>query len=201
MLWYSYMQSSSSDVKRNTAKELWDTLKFILLAAIIVIPIRFFLFQPFIVSGESMYPTFNNADYLIVDEISYYLKDPARGDVVIFHYPNDPKRYFIKRIIGLPGETVVFKNNAVYIKNAEYPDGIKLSEPYLSQVTIPGGQTEVVVTQDHYFVMGDNRGFSSDSRAWGLLPRKNMVGKAGLRLLPLKDISYKPGSIQKFETQ
>ena len=201
MLWYFYMQSSSSDVKRNTAKELWDTLKFILLAAIIVIPIRFFLFQPFIVSGESMYPTFNNADYLIVDEISYYLKDPARGDVVIFHYPNDPKRYFIKRVIGLPGETVVFKNNAVYIKNAEYPEGIKLSEPYLSQVTTPGGQTEVEVTQDNYFVMGDNRGFSSDSRAWGLLPRKNMVGKAGLRLLPLKDISYKPGSIQKFETQ
>jgi signal peptidase I len=195
------MQSSSSDVKRNTAKELWDTLKFILLAAIIVIPIRFFLFQPFIVSGESMYPTFNNADYLIVDEISYYLKDPARGDVVIFHYPNDPKRYFIKRVIGLPGETVVFKNNAVYIKNAEYPEGIKLSEPYLSQVTTPGGQTEVEVTEDNYFVMGDNRGFSSDSRAWGLLPRKNMVGKAGLRLLPLKDISYKPGSIQKFETQ
>lgn len=201
MLWYFYMQSSSSDVKRNTAKELWDTLKFILLAAIIVIPIRFFLFQPFIVSGESMYPTFNNADYLIVDEISYYLKDPARGDVVIFHYPNDPKRYFIKRVIGLPGETVVFKNNAVYIKNAEYPEGIKLSEPYLSQVTTPGGQTEVEVTEDNYFVMGDNRGFSSDSRAWGLLPRKNMVGKAGLRLLPLKDISYKPGSIQKFETQ
>lgn len=195
------MQSSSSDVKRNTAKELWDTLKFILLAAIIVIPIRFFLFQPFIVSGESMYPTFNNADYLIVDEISYYLKDPARGDVVIFHYPNDPKRYFIKRVIGLPGETVIFKNNAVYIKNAEYPEGIKLSEPYLSQVTTPGGQTEVEVTEDNYFVMGDNRGFSSDSRAWGLLPRKNMVGKAGLRLLPLKDISYKPGSIQKFETQ
>lgn len=201
MLWYFYMQSSSSDVKRNTAKELWDTLKFILLAAIIVIPIRFFLFQPFIVSGESMYPTFNNADYLIVDEISYYLKDPARGDVVIFHYPNDPKRYFIKRVIGLPGETVIFKNNAVYIKNAEYPEGIKLSEPYLSQVTTPGGQTEVEVTEDNYFVMGDNRGFSSDSRAWGLLPRKNMVGKAGLRLLPLKDISYKPGSIQKFETQ
>lgn len=201
VIFYKYMSSSSEETKRNTARELWDTLKFILLAAIIVIPIRMFIFQPFIVSGESMYPTFNNADYLIIDEFSYYLHDPKRGDVIVFHYPNDPKRYFIKRVIGLPGDTIIFKDRGVTIKNAENPDGVKLSEPYLSQITIPGEQTEVVVDADHYFVMGDNRGFSSDSRAWGLLPRKNMVGKAGLRLLPLKDISYKPGSLQKFETK
>lgn len=201
MLFLTHMNQTPSEVKRTAAQELWSTLKFILLAAIIVIPIRMFVFQPFIVSGESMYPTFNNADYLIIDEFSYYLHEPKRGDVIVFHYPNDPKRYFIKRIIGLPGETVIFKNRNVYIKNAENPDGIKLSEPYLSQITIPGEKTEVTVGADNYFVMGDNRGFSSDSRAWGLLPRKNIVGTAGLRLLPLKSISYKPGSLQKFETQ
>lgn len=201
MIFYDHMSSSKEETKRNTARELWDTLKFIVLAAIIVIPIRMLVFQPFIVSGESMYPTFHNADYLIVDEFSYHINEPKRGDVVVFHYPNDPKRYFIKRVIGLPGETVVFKDDSVMIKNNENPEGVKLSEPYLSQITIPGEKNEVQITADHYFVMGDNRGFSSDSRAWGLLPRSNMVGKAGLRLLPVKNISYKPGSLQKFETQ
>lgn len=193
------MNHSSEEIKKSTAKELWDTVKFILLAALIVIPIRMFIFQPFIVSGESMYPTFNNADYLIVDEFSYHFKDPKRGDVIIFKYPNDPKRYFIKRVIGLPGETVVFKDHGVYIKNTDNPDGVKLSEPYLKQITIPGEKTEINVTSGHYFVMGDNRGFSSDSRAWGLLRESNITGTAGLRLLPLKAISYKPGSLQKFE--
>ncbi len=195
------MKNTSEELKRSAAKELWDTIKFIILAAVIVIPIRMFIFQPFIVSGESMYPTFNNADYLIVDEFSYHFKEPKRGDVVIFKYPNDPKRYFIKRIIGLPGETVVLKDHGVYIKNTENPDGVKLSESYLKQITIPGEQSEITVTADHYFVMGDNRGFSSDSRAWGLLPIENITGTAGLRLFPLKSISYKPGSLQKFEQQ
>ncbi len=198
MLWLHYMKPTSAETRRNTAKELWDTLKFIILAAAIVIPIRMFVFQPFIVSGESMYPTFHNADYLIIDEFGYYFKEPKRGDVIVFHYPKDPKRYFIKRIIGLPGETVIFKDRGVYIKNSENPDGVKLSEPYLSQITIPGEQQEVTVTPNNYFVMGDNRGFSSDSRSWGLLPKENITGRPGLRLLPLNSISYKPGSLEKF---
>ncbi len=149
--------------KKETARELWDTIKFIIIAALIVIPIRMFIFQPFIVSGESMHPTFNNADYLIIDEISYRFKQPERGDVVVFRYPNDPDRFFIKRIIGLPGE-----------------------------------KKEVVITEGNYFVMGDNRGFSSDSRAWGLLPKENITGVAKLRLLPFKSISLNPGSVEKF---
>ena len=191
--------NESIPLKKQTASELWDTIKFVILAALIVIPIRMFVFQPFIVSGESMYPTFNNADYLIIDEISYRFHTPERGDVVVFKYPNDPSRFFIKRIIGLPGDTVIFKDRSVTIKNSDHPDGMKLDEPYLTQITIPGQNTEVLVTDNHYFVMGDNRGFSSDSRAWGLLPRENITGTARLRLLPIKNISYNPGSIEKFE--
>lgn len=190
---------TESITPKKTASELWDTIKFVILAALIVIPIRMFVFQPFIVSGESMYPTFNNADYLIIDELSYRFHTPERGDVVVFRYPNDPSRFFIKRIIGLPGETVVFKDRSVYIKNIDHPDGMKLDEPYLTQITIPGENTEVPVIDDHYFVMGDNRGFSSDSRAWGLLPRENITGTAKLRLLPVNNISYDPGSLEKFE--
>jgi signal peptidase I len=192
----------SRDSKRTEiARELWETIKFVILAAIIVVPIRIFIFQPFIVSGESMYPTFHNGDYLIVDELSYRFHQPRRGDVVVFHYPNDPKRFFIKRIVGLPGETVIFKDRAVYIKNGENPDGAKLSEPYLNQITIPGSDTTVEVTTDNYFVMGDNRGYSSDSRSWGLLPRKNITGTPGLRLLPFRSVSYTPGSLDEFQAQ
>lgn len=196
---FSFLQRDVHDTQQKTAGELWETIRFIFLAAIIVIPIRMFVFQPFIVSGESMYPTFHNGDYLIVDEVSYRFREPARGDVVVFRYPDDPKRFFIKRIIALPGETVVFKNRSVYIENTDNPEGIKLDEPYLDQITIPGNKTTITVSADNYFVMGDNRGFSSDSRAWGELPRENIIGTAGLRLLPIKDIDYKPGALQHFE--
>lgn len=193
-----YMDSTLRKTRREIARDLWETIKFILLAAIIVIPIRLFVFQPFIVSGESMYPTFNNRDYLIVDELSYRFHEPKRGDVIVFRYPNDPKRFFIKRVIGLPGETLIFKDRAVYLKSANQSAETLLDEPYLKQITIPGEIKEITVDPNHYFVMGDNRGASSDSRSWGQLPRENIIGSAGLRLLPLSDISYKPGSIGKF---
>lgn len=192
------MDSTLRKTRKEIARDLWETIKFIILAAIIVIPIRLFVFQPFIVSGESMYPTFHNGDYLIVDELSYRFHEPRRGDVIVFRYPNDPKRFFIKRVIGLPGETLIFRDRAVYLKSTEHPEGELINEPYLKQITIPGENREVTVDPDHYFVMGDNRGASSDSRAWGQLPRENITGNAGLRLLPLSDISYRPGSIEKF---
>lgn len=195
------MDSTLKKSRREIARDLWETIKFIVLAAIIVIPIRLFVFQPFIVSGESMYPTFHNGDYLIVDELSYRFHEPRRGDVIVFRYPNDPKRFFIKRVIGLPGETVVFKDRAVYLKTADQPNETLLDEPYLKQITIPGENKEVTIEPEHYFVMGDNRGASSDSRSWGQLPKENITGTAGLRLLPLSDISYKPGAISKFTTE
>jgi len=181
---------SNSKIKKGLA-DLWDLLKFAIIALLIVIPIRMFIAQPFVVSGESMFPTFNDKEYLIVDEISYLLGNPHRGDVVIFRYPNDTKRFFIKRIIGLPNEEIIIKNGIVTIKNEANPDGFTLEEPYIAEkfdttVTFKTGD-------DEYFVLGDNRNRSSDSRSWGTLPRKLMAGRAYLRLLPLKEISYLPG--------
>ena len=169
----------------------WDLLKFALIALAIVIPIRLWIAQPFVVSGESMYPTFDNGQYLIVDEISYILGDINRGDVVIFRYPADPKRFFIKRIIGLPNETITINDGTITIKNKDNPDGFKLVEPYVNEKFFTG--SEYTTKDSEYFVLGDNRNRSSDSRFWGVLPKNLMIGKAFLRLLPLKEISYLPG--------
>lgn len=169
-----------------------DLLKFLVIALAIVLPIRMWIAQPFVVSGESMYPTFHDKDYLIVDEISYIVGEASRGDVVIFRYPNDTKRFFIKRIIGLPNEKIKVDRSVITITNKEHPEGFSLIEPYINEKDFVGfGEYE---TKDNeYFVMGDNRNRSSDSRIWGILPENLMVGKAFLRLLPIKNISYLPG--------
>lgn len=169
----------------------WDLLKFAIIALIIVIPIRMFIAQPFVVSGESMLPTFNDGEYLIVDELSYNLGNPHRGDVIIFHYPNDTKRFFIKRIIGMPNEEININGGNVTIINSENPKGFVLDEPYINE------QFDTTATyktgKDEFFVMGDNRNRSSDSRTWGLLHNKLITGRAYLRLLPIKEIKYLPG--------
>lgn len=168
---------------------LWDFLKIVLIAAIIVLPIRYFLFQPFIVKGESMVPSFQSGDYLIVDEISYKFKDPQRGDVVVLKYPLDPSQRFIKRIIGLPGETIEIENGKIEI----IKDGknITLDEKkYLPENLITDGDIRLTLPENKYFVLGDNRPFSYDSRRWGPLPKSDIVGKAILRVFPITDISF-----------
>ena len=170
---------------------LWDLVKFAVIALLIVIPIRMFIAQPFVVSGESMFPTFNNSEYLIVDEISYIVGNPHRGDIIIFRYPLDTKRFFIKRIIGMPNEDITIKNGEITITNKENPNGFILKEPYIDE---PFNTTATYKTgAGEYFVLGDNRNRSSDSRTWGVLPDKLIVGRAYLRLLPTKSISYLPG--------
>jgi signal peptidase I len=180
---------------KENAQNAWDLIKFAAIALAIVIPIRLFVAQPFVVSGESMFPTFNDGQYLIVDELSYLVGTPHRGDVVIFRYPIDPSRFFIKRVIGLPGEKVEIKNGAVTIFNKDHPEGFTLNEPYIDEPF--SANYNNTVPADQYFVMGDNRNRSSDSRAWGFVPKKLMVGRAYVRLLPLTSISYLPGAYKE----
>lgn len=177
---------------KNGILNAWDLIKFAIIALAIVVPIRMFIAQPFVVSGESMFPTFNDGQYLIVDEISYILGTPHRGDVIIFRYPNETKRFFIKRIIGMPNEEIIINNGEVVIVNKDNKDGFKLQESYINESF---NTTETYKTKDNeYFVMGDNRNRSSDSRVWGILPQKLIIGRAYLRLLPFKEISYLPGN-------
>lgn len=176
---------------------IWEMLRFVILAVIIVVPIRAYVAQPFVVSGASMDPTFHNGEYLIIDEISYHLGDPERGDVVVFRYPGDPSKFFIKRVIGLPHETVEIQNGVVTIYNEQNKSkgGLKLDESFL--VNHSGGNTHFELGADEYFVMGDNRPASSDSRYWGAVPRENMIGKALVRLLPVNRIDLYPGQIKQ----
>lgn len=166
---------------------VWDILKIGLIALVIVLPVRYFLFQPFIVKGESMAPNFETGDYLIVDEISYRFSEPQRGDVVVFKYPKDTTQRFIKRIIGIPGETVNVKDGQVSI--AKDSEIIILDESYLPDNLKTLGDINITLGADEYFVLGDNRQYSFDSRAWGVVPRKNIIGKAFLRIFPLSTLS------------
>lgn len=168
-----------------------ELLKFVVVAAVIVLPVRLFVAQPFIVSGESMSPTFENGQYLIVDELTYRLESPQRGDVIIFRYPRNPSEYFIKRVIGLPGETVIVKDSQVMVKKKDGTT-VTLNEPYVKNLG-NGGDATYPVDAGSYFVMGDNRPESSDSRIWGLLPRANLIGRALVRLLPIQQASILPG--------
>ena len=175
----------------------WELIRFAVIAIAIVIPIRIFVAQPFIVSGSSMVPTFSDGNYLIIDEISYKLSDPKRDDVIVFKYPIDPSKYFIKRIIGLPGETVDIKENTVTITNKEHPSGIVLEQPFVKNSA--SNITHVELKDNEYFVMGDNRIASSDSRYWGAVPRNLMVGKVFLRLLPINKVGITPGYYKQAE--
>ena len=168
---------------------VWETLKIVILALLIVLPIRYFIFQPFIVKGQSMEPNFQNGNYLIIDEISYRFKEPARGEVVVFRYPYNPSQRYIKRIIGLPGEVVEIKDTQVHIFNKDGQETILEEKTYLPGTDLTFGNLKLMLGEGEFFVMGDNRPSSSDSRAWGVLPRENIIGKVAFRLLPLDEIS------------
>lgn len=166
-----------------------EIIKVVAISAIIVIPIRYYLIQPFFVSGSSMVPQFHNGEYLIIDEFSYRNNAPQRGDVVVFHYPKDKSQFYIKRIIGLPGETVQIKNEQVIIYNENNPWGLILDEAgYLNKGEVTKGSIDLLLEANQYFVLGDNRQASSDSRYWGAVDKKFIVGKVWVRAWPFNEV-------------
>lgn len=173
-----------------------DLVKFALIALLIVIPIRIFIAQPFIVRGASMEPTFQGGEYLIVDQLSYRFEEPARGDVIILRYPLDESVFFIKRIIGLPGETVEIVGDAIVIQPIGGGVPITLDESYIPDDRLQNEYGVYTLGEEEYFVMGDNRKESSDSRSWGPLPEDDVIGKALIRLLPFTRVEVNPGSIE-----
>lgn len=175
---------------------IWELIKVLVLALVIIVPLRVAVAEPFIVSGSSMVPNYHNREYLIINKLTYRFSEPERGDVIVFKYPKNRSQYFIKRIIGLPGEKVEVKNGHVIIYNEEFPDGKVLPEQYLPNENVtfnPFGRDEIVsLGSEEYFVLGDNRQASSDSRSWGILPRHDFVGKAWFRVFPLTNLGVLP---------
>jgi signal peptidase I len=191
----SVLSEHNQPKQSGTRGFLREVVEVALIAILIVLPIRMFIAQPFIVSGASMQPTFSSGDYLVVDQISKRFEPLQRQEVIIFRYPKDPDTFFIKRIIGLPNETVQIQNGDVFIYNDNNPNGFKLNEPYVTQ-SAPNTLTKELGANE-YFVMGDNRQHSSDSRSWGALTKKDIIGRAFTRLFPPDEITLYPGHIQK----
>ena len=176
-------------VKNDSGSFIWETIKVIVISLVIIVPIRYYLVQPFFVKGASMEPNLENGDYLLVDELSYRFNAPKRGEIIVFRYPYDTSQFFIKRIVGLPEETIEIRNNIVKIYKDDKANGAVLKEEYLpaSQKTL--GDEVIQLKEDEYLVLGDNRLQSSDSRRWGPLASKYIVGRAFVRLWPFDEIS------------
>jgi signal peptidase I len=161
---------------------LLEIFQVVILALLIVLPIRFFIFQPFIVKGQSMEPNFEEGDYLIIDELSYRLRNPERGEVIVFKNPVNPSQKFIKRIIGLPGETIEIKDGKIIISKGE---SFVLDESQYLNFYFTSGEMKITLGENEYFVLGDNREFSFDSRRFGPLRKKEIIGRVLFRLWPV----------------
>ncbi len=170
---------------------LFELVKIVVISLVIIIPIRYFLIQPFYVKGASMEPNFYDHEYLIVDEISYRFNSPERGDIIVFRYPKDPQEYFIKRLIALPGETVQIKDGEVIIYNAENVQGMVLDEFYLPDnlKTYSNTSSKIQLADDEYFMLGDNRNSSKDSRSFGPVNKTFITGRVLLRGWPFDRVT------------
>ena len=170
-----------------TVEFVWELFKVAIISLAIILPVRYFLIQPFYVKGASMEPNFFDHEYLIVDEITYRLSEPNRGDIVVFKYPKDPSQFFIKRIVGLPGENVSIENGHIFIIQNDIKS--LLAETYLAEGTeteLPlQGYSRVSLGDDEYFLLGDNRTQSLDSRVFGPVKRDFIIGRTWLRGWPI----------------
>lgn len=166
-----------------------ELVKVVIISLIIIVPVRYFLIQPFYVKGASMEPNFHDHEYLIIDEISYRFEGPERGDIIVFKYPQDPSQYFIKRVMALPGERIIIKNGQVYIYDKELKQEVLVDESeYLSATMLTPGKIDITLEEGEYFVLGDNRTSSLDSRTFGPIAEPFIVGKTWVRGWPFNKI-------------
>jgi len=182
------------EIIKNTIKEaiffVFEVVKIVFIALVIVMPIRYFVFQPFIVKGISMEPNFHDGDYLIVDEATYRLRQPERGEVVVFRFSQGVSQRFIKRIIGLPGEEIEIENGQIIITDKLGSKQVLDELNYLPSQTFGIGDMQISLGKDEYFVLGDNRFNSYDSRKWGALQKEDIIGRALFRLWPPTAAAY-----------
>ncbi|MBI3114914.1 MAG: signal peptidase I [Candidatus Kerfeldbacteria bacterium] len=172
---------------------LTEIVKVVLISVAIIVPVRYFLVQPFYVKGASMEPTFHDNEYLIIDEITYRFRAPRRGEVVVLRNPRGDADYYIKRIIGLPGEHVTISDGQIRLTNDQFPTGTELDESsYLDASVVTNGDVDLTLEDNQYFILGDNRRSSLDSRSFGPIPRSDIVGRTWLRAWPPSKLAHFP---------
>lgn len=175
---------------------LWEVVKVVALALAIVVVVKHFLFQPFYVKGASMEPTYEDHEYLIIDELTYRFNEPTRGEVVVFRYPNDTRQYFIKRVIGLPGDAVQVKETGVWVNGQQLDESA-----YLDASVQTTGTVDLQLGPQEYFLMGDNRAASLDSRIFGPVKRSYIVGRTWFRAWPFSRLTrFSPPSYPALPT-
>jgi signal peptidase I len=178
----STMQPADPAPSRTPVRVLREILETVLPALLIALLINVFVGQATRVEGQSMEPNLHTDQRLVVEKVSYRFHGPERFDVVVLRMPSQGDELLIKRVVGLPGETVEFRDGGVYI------NGKRLEEPFLREGTRPGRRTTVVVPPLHVYVLGDNRDHSNDSRSFGPIPIENIVGRAWISYWPLEEI-------------
>lgn len=177
-----HMKERRDDERIFSWRFLFETAKVVIISLAIILPIRYFLVQPFYVKGASMEPTFHDHQYLLIDEVTYRFREPARGDIVVFRYPNDPSQFFIKRIVGLPNETVTVEAGRVTITSPNAAPIVLDESSYFDGQT--AGSVRLELASDEYYLLGDNRSASLDSRSFGPVERRYIVGRTWLRAWP-----------------
>lgn len=177
---------------------MWEGIKILAISFAIIIPVRYFLIQPFYVKGMSMESNFQDHEYLIIDEISYRFRPIERGEVIVFRYPLNPQEYYIKRIVGLPGEGVQVKDAKVIVYNTENPGGAVLTESYLDEnmPTYANNDDRLDLGPNEYYVMGDNRVASKDSRVFGAVNKSFITGRVMLRGWPFDRVKLFNDSVE-----
>lgn len=186
--WFKKQNEDTLTPQSNTKLFVIEVVKLGVFAIVTIFLVRYFLFKPFYVKGASMEPNFFDKEYLIIDELSFRLREPQRGEIIVFHYPGDRSEYFLKRIIGLPGERVKIKDGEVIIYNDKNPEGLTLKENYLPLGLQNKPDVNYNLDNNHYFVMGDNRNSSFDSRYFGPVDKKELVGRVILRGWPFNRV-------------
>lgn len=182
--WFKKQNENTLTPQSNTKLFIIEVIKLGLFAVVTIFLVRYFLFKPFYVKGASMEPNFFDKEYLIIDELTFRLREPQRGEIVVFHYPGNESEYFLKRVIGLPGERVKIKDGEVVIYNDANPEGFVLKEDYLPLGLKNKPDVNYNLDANHYFVLGDNRNSSFDSRYFGPVEKKELVGRVILRGWP-----------------
>ena len=184
------LEERNSFERQDAVTFFWEVVKIVLISLAIIVPVRYYLIQPFFVKGASMEENFDDGDYVLIDEISFRFRQPQRGEVIVFRAPREPSQFYIKRIIGLPGEIIQIKNNQVTIFNSKSPNGFVLEESaYLSEEIETTGDLKVNIGPNEYFVLGDNREHSSDSRVWGSVGENLISGKVFFRAWPFNKVA------------